>query len=62
MGFWEALILALVILMAFAAMFRGRSGVSRGDRYRHPPKDEDAARVRQMKEWDRFDDTKSGRS
>lgn len=62
MGVGEGLLMALVIIIAFGAMIRGRKGVRRDRDYQHPHVDEDTARIRQMKEWDRFDDSKSGRS
>lgn len=62
MGVGEALLLALVIGLAFWSMLRQKTPPRNGGGYIGPAQNDDIARIRQMKEWDRFDDSKSGKS
>lgn len=50
----EILIL-LTIALSFIIMIKGRRNVKSDGVYQHPQRDEDVARIKQIKEWDRFD-------
>lgn len=62
MGIGEILLITAMTIVMIVGIFKNAKN-SRGTVYRPPPQqDEDLARMRQMKEWDRFDNSKNGKS
>lgn len=55
------ILIILTIVLAFFIMISGRKNVKSNGVYQHPNRDEDLSRIRQMKEWDRFDETRNTR-